>query len=102
MKGQINVSSVGMELSGIDSISSTSLCINKLHKASKSHLLESESINKATNKSSKPSALGVEIKGRKGEGSHGFDHTQMEVPSPTLHLIPSFSTSLPTKILLHA
>ena len=61
MKGQISLSSVGMELKGIDSINCTSLGKNKFRKTSECQLLEPVSIDEATNIFSIPCVFGVEI-----------------------------------------
>ena len=65
------------------------------------HSLVAESMRETTLASSKACAMGEEPKGKNFEGSHGSVQIRIEVPSPTFHLMPSLSTSLPFKILRH-
>ena len=102
VKGQKSLSSTAMLLSGIDLIKEMSRewkrsCSKGMFQDTGSWLIRLDTVI-----SSKPLAGGEVTYERNSEGSQGSDHTLIFAPEPTLHLMPSLSTSLPTKILLHA
>ena len=86
----------------MDLINAISLGRKSSSKVAKFHSLVVGSMRDTTWASSNSDAASEEIYGRKSEGSHRSNHIQIEVPSPTLYLIPSLSTSLPFKMLRYA
>ena len=102
VKGHRSLSSAAMLLSGIDLIREISFGRKRSCSRGVFQEVESRLIRSNTVTSLKPLTSGEVINGWNSDGSQGSDQALIFAPVPTLCLIPYFSTSLPTKILLHA
>ena len=102
VKGQMILSSTGVQLKGMLRTKAASFDDNNPCTKCKSHVLVNRFMRSETLPSSKPGTISDKTCGCSKDGNHASFHMLMASPQPILHLAPLRRTSLPFKMLFQA